>query len=63
MSVVCELEMGQTDRQEAECEGASCQLVSAAEVGRMGSRGRGWGWGVDGQREDGGAELTFVVED
>ena len=57
MSVVCELEMGQTDRQEAECEGASCQLVSAAEVGRMGSRGRGWG--VDGQREDGGGGADF----
>ena len=61
MSVVCELEKGQTDRQEAECEGASCQLVSAAEVGGIG----GWGWGVEaeGQREDGGAGLTFVVED
>ena len=61
MSVVCELEKGQTDRQEAECEGASCQLVSAAEVGGMGS--------VcvcveaEGQGEDGGAGLTFVVED
>ena len=44
MLVVCELEKGQTDTQEAECEGASCQLVSAAEVGGMGKRGGGGGW-------------------